>query len=125
MNSKPHWLVLVVIIALLASIVNGCSPGAGEGDDEGGDEVEIVMVERGSLSTSVTATGSVLPRSEVRLSFELSGRVSDVLVQEGEHIVQGDKIAHLDTRDLELQVRSAQATLPPKPRSPRQRLNRK
>jgi HlyD family secretion protein len=63
------------------------------------------------LTLSTTATGSVLPGAEVTLSFEVSGQVADVLAQAGAR-VQGDQaLAQLDTSDLELQVRSAEASL--------------
>jgi HlyD family secretion protein len=109
MSVKRHyWLVSVVIVTLLASVLASCASGA---DDEGEEEVEIVTAQRGSLVTSNTATGSIYPRSEAALSFEISGRVNDVLISVGERVEQGQALVQLDTTDLEYQVRNAEAAL--------------
>jgi HlyD family secretion protein len=109
MNIRHHWYVSTVSLALVTIILLG-SCASGEGDD-GGGEAEIVTVQRGSLVTSTTATGSLLPGAEVTLSFQVSGQVSDVLVQAGERVQQGQMLAQVDTPDLELQVRSSEAAL--------------
>ena len=41
---------------------------------------ETVTVERGSISSTVSATGSIEPEAEIALSFRTSGRVEQVLV---------------------------------------------
>jgi HlyD family secretion protein len=99
---------LVVVLALLLSGLVGCLPS---GKAQDGKVDEIVTVERGSLVTSVTAVGRVLPISEVALSFEISGRVTEVLVKAGDPVRKGQSLARLDTADMELQVRSAAASL--------------
>lgn len=108
MNTRRPWLVSVVILALLTIVLDGCASSEGDADE---GEVELVTVERGSLVTSITATGSILPGAEATLSFQVSGEVSNVPVQAGERVQRGQVLVQLDTSDLELQVRSAEATL--------------
>jgi HlyD family secretion protein len=88
--------------------VSSCAHGA---QSDGEADLETVTIERGSLTISTTATGSILPGAEVTLSFEVSGQVSDVLAQAGTRVKEGQALAQLDTSDLELQVRSAEASL--------------
>ena len=114
MNTKRPWLVRrmslirMIILALVASGLSACTSGGSE-DAEG--QMEIVTVERGSLVTSTMATGSVLARAEVTLSFQVGGQVSDVLIQVGERVQRGQVLAELDRSDLELQVRTMEAAL--------------
>jgi len=108
MHIKRHWLAPFVILALLASISGSCTPHEGESGEE---QPEIVVVERGSLVTSITATGSTFPGAEATISFQVGGQVNDVLVQTGERVKRGQVLIQLDTSDLELQVRSAEAAL--------------
>jgi HlyD family secretion protein len=89
-------------------LVGSCASGS-DGEDEG--QIEIVAVERGSLVSSVTAIGTIAPAAEVTLSFEIGGRVSEVMVQTGEQVEEGQALARLDTADLELQVQGAEAAL--------------
>ena len=108
MNSRRLWWTSVVILALLASALSGCA--SSEGDD-GEGQIEIVTVEHGSLVTSTMATGSLLPEAEVALSFQVGGQVDDVLIQTGDRVQEGQTLIQLDTSDLELQVRNAEAAM--------------
>jgi HlyD family secretion protein len=60
---------------------------------------------------AVIADGTVLPAAEVRLAFERSGTVADVLVAEGDQVAAGQALARLDARDLELRVTRARVNL--------------
>jgi len=59
----------------------------------------------------VDAAGSLAPGAEVSLSFSSSGRVAEVLVDEGQVVEAGQPLARQETDDLELQVAQAQAAL--------------
>lgn len=56
----------------------------------------------------VTAKGEVVPVQFAHLAFETGGTVAQVFVKEGDAVKSGDKLAQLDTKDLELQVQNAQ-----------------
>ncbi|MCK6627851.1 MAG: efflux RND transporter periplasmic adaptor subunit [Anaerolineae bacterium] len=73
--------------------------------------VEIIQVERETLVDTVSASGSIEPEAEVEMKFETGGKVSEVLVKEGQYVTAGTVLARLDTTDLELQVRSAEIDL--------------
>jgi HlyD family secretion protein len=89
-------------------LVTGCASSA---RDSGTPENQFAAVEQGSLVDSISTVGSVRARSDVTLAFEVAGRVSQVLVQEGQQVKTGDALVLLDDADLDLQVRSAKAAL--------------
>ncbi len=71
-----------------------------------------------TMTTTVTATrhlldlaGSVCARIESPLAFQISGRVVSRSVHLGESVRSGEILATLDTRDLQLELASAQAAL--------------
>ncbi|RDD62458.1 efflux RND transporter periplasmic adaptor subunit [Ferruginivarius sediminum] len=68
-------------------------------------------VTRGSLTVTVTATGTIEPTDEVEISSELSGMIEEVLVDYNDRVEKGQRLARLDTDKLEAQVRHARATL--------------
>jgi RND family efflux transporter MFP subunit len=72
---------------------------------------ETVMVRRGAITSTVSATGKVEPVREVSLSFKIGGRLSRLLVREGEQVEEGQLLAELDTRTLDLAVKEAEANL--------------
>ena len=72
---------------------------------------ETVTVERGSISSTVSATGSIEPEAEVALSFRASGRVEQVLVSVGQPVEAGQLLAQLDVTDASLALEQAEVSL--------------
>ena len=64
-----------------------------------------------SASSSVTASGQVVPQHKASLSFPLTGVVSSVAVQEGDKVTAGQTLVTLDTAILDADVSQAQAGL--------------
>ena len=66
------------------------------------------LIHRHKTAQELTLYGNVDLR-QVELAFNNSERIADVLVQEGDHVRQGQVLARLDTRRLEPQVAQAEA----------------
>jgi HlyD family secretion protein len=101
---------LVVVIVAVAAVVLWRAGSGGAPDQTDGD-IRRTMVKRGDLSISVTATGSIVPREEARLNFDLPGKVVDVLVEVGDRVEKGSVLARLDDTTLALNARQAEAAL--------------
>lgn len=65
----------------------------------------------GSLTVTVTATGTVQPTTQIDLSSEMSGIVRNVNVDNNSLIKRGDVLATLDTERFTAQLRSMQASV--------------
>ncbi|MBY0559780.1 efflux RND transporter periplasmic adaptor subunit [Hyphomicrobium sp.] len=68
-------------------------------------------VERGTLSKTITATGTVEARLTVDVSSQLSGRVADVFVSFNDTVTAGQPIARLDQAIFGARVTEAAAAL--------------
>ena len=66
-----------------------------------------VTVGRGSVISTIKATGHLEPRAQVELGFETGGAVTEVLVRQGQKVQAGDPLVRLDTTDLELALKQA------------------
>ncbi len=75
------------------------------------EEIRSAAVERGPLLVAVSASGSIQPQARVSLAFEVSGEVVEVLVEVGDRVKAGDVLARLETGELALQVRQAEASV--------------
>jgi len=73
--------------------------------------VEAVPIRRGNLVVTVSSVGTVKAKAQVSLAFQTSGKVAEILVEEGEFVREGQPLARLDTKTLELQVAQAEANL--------------
>jgi len=70
---------------------------------------QVTRVE-GYAGGDVVTTGTV-EAVHVDLSFNVPGRLAEVLVAEGDDVRAGDVVARLETQDLEVQVGTASAAL--------------
>lgn len=79
----------------------------------GGDSMQYLTkeVRRGSLTATVTATGTLEPVVEVDVGTEVSGIIESVLVEENDLVKAGQVLARLDITRLEAQVNSSAAAL--------------
>ena len=70
-----------------------------------------VPLEIKTLTTSVSATGNIEPTNTVDVGIEVSGTISDVLVDYNDHVKIGHVMARLDTTKLNSKVIRSQALL--------------
>ena len=101
-------LMVVGILSVLVACQAESNPEPSEPPVRGLKTFEIKDVEE----TTVRRFPSVLQPSAIStLSFEVSGRLKEVALDVGQQVKQGEVLAELDPRSLELQVESAQAAV--------------
>ncbi len=92
-----------VVLAVLAGIGGGVYAGYAAVTGSGNATAEVgetsIPVQRGDLVLQVTTDGNITyPRTEI-VEAEISGKVGEVLVEEGDTVSVGDAIARLSDRD--------------------------
>uniref|UniRef100_A0A7C1JXA8 Efflux RND transporter periplasmic adaptor subunit n=1 Tax=Caldilinea aerophila TaxID=133453 RepID=A0A7C1JXA8_9CHLR len=71
---------------------------------------ETFVVQRGSIASTVSATGSIEPNNQVSLVFRNIGTVNEVLVEVGQPVQRGQLLAQLDVTDLTLALANAKVS---------------
>ncbi len=105
--SKRPFVRFFIATSLAALVLSACSrPGAAPAAAQ-----RTATLANGSLTATVSATGNIQPESDVHLSFQAAGTVSEVAVKVGDRVKKGDLIAKLDGVDLELAVTQANGSL--------------
>ncbi len=79
--------------------------------DKGAKEELFTLTSDNLSATGVTVGGTVVAQEEVKLSFEVSGRVAQVSKNAGDRANQGDIITSLDTGSVSANILKAQADL--------------
>lgn len=74
-------------------------------------EVRTEAVGRRDLVSRVTATGHVEARRQVQISADISGRIVELPVEEGEDVEEGDLLLRIDPTQFRAAVRRAEASL--------------
>jgi multidrug efflux pump subunit AcrA (membrane-fusion protein) len=73
--------------------------------------VQTAPVARGVVLSSVSATGTIEPASQVGVDFYASGRLTSVDVKVGQDVKQGQVLGKLDATDATAAVKEAEASL--------------
>lgn len=99
-------LAVLVILLLAGAVLLWLLPG-----DEAAVRYETAQVERGDLTVTVTATGTLEPVNQVDVGSELSGIIETVAVDFNDKVQRGQVLARLDTDRLQAQVLESRAAL--------------
>lgn len=75
------------------------------------ETMRTARVERGTLTASVTASGTLRPYAQVEVRSRSTGTVVDVKVQEGDSVTNGQLLAVIDDSDARSDYKTAQAQL--------------
>jgi multidrug efflux system membrane fusion protein len=73
--------------------------------------VKVVEIAQAHDTRTLSYSGSVRARTESALAFRVNGKITERLVDIGQHVASGDVLARIDPIDYDLSVKSAQAAL--------------
>ena len=105
MKKKTLWLAIgaVAVVAIAALLLSG-------GDEEL-LEVQTDAVGRQTIVQKVNATGRIQPKTQVRISADVSAKIVKLHVEEGDWVEEGQLLVELDRERYEAQVESAEANV--------------
>ena len=88
-KKRVYWVSGIIILTLIvaASIFKG------------GKSEELVTTEKiqdKTIVETVTVTGKILPKSEVKISPDVSGEIIDMFVNEGDSVVEGQLLVTIN-----------------------------
>lgn len=72
--------------------------------------VTVAPVTKGSAASTISATGTVVSRNDARLAAEVTGRL-DWVAEPGAKVAKGARLARVDARALELQLKENDAQI--------------
>ncbi len=73
--------------------------------------LQTVQARDGSLVTTVSATGNVVAAREAKLSFPVSGKLTELDVNIGDSVKAGQVLARIDPQPFQIKVDAAQSVL--------------
>ncbi|MDB5572731.1 MAG: family efflux transporter, subunit [Hyphomicrobiales bacterium] len=88
-------------------------PGGGAGGPASRPPAPVVLDKavRGPMAVIVDAVGTVQPIATVALKSRVDAQIQEVLVADGATVKQGQILARLDSRQIEAQIKQAEASL--------------
>lgn len=102
LRSKRTLIGLVIIVAIVFFI------GRSNQNEE---QIKLATVEQKTITSQVSAAGSIKSKNLVNLKFATSGKIASVLVKEGDYVAAGQMIASLDAEKFEIALRQVEQDL--------------
>ena len=104
---KKRYLVIGAVV-LVGAVVGVMSMKKG---GEEAPEVQTTMVERAQIVQKVNATGKIQPKTQVKISADVSAKITRMDVKEGDWVEEGDLLLELDRERYLASVESEEANV--------------
>jgi HlyD family secretion protein len=105
---KKKVLIIVVIVAVAAIALFVFNPFSKKKAEYSFD---TVRVEKGNITNTVTATGTIEAMTTVEVGTQVSGIIEHVYVDFNDNVKQGQVLAKLDETSLRAQLEQSQASV--------------
>lgn len=102
-------VVLAVVLVLIACVVGGAVWALNRPKAIAVKTASVREVRSGGGQTLLNGSGYVTARREATVSSKVTGKVVDVLVEEGSEVTEGQVLAHIDASNLETSLQLAEA----------------
>ena len=128
MSKKTKIILVIVIVLFIAGMAlfptvkkkfftGSDSPGAKEKETKGNTKrpplnVNARILKYENLNKTFYAKGILIPDEEVDLSFETSGKITDIYFKEGANVKRGDLLAKVNDKPLQAELKKLEAQIP-------------
>lgn len=110
-KSSPWPRRFAIAAVALAVIGAGSYFWRQRSSEEAASAYRTAKVDRGDIRVTISATGALNATSKVDVGSQVSGQVTDVLVDFNDHVTQGQVIARIDPRTFEAQITQGSAQI--------------
>jgi HlyD family secretion protein len=100
-----------VLVAVIVLVVVGIVAFRINKERNAGTEVRLEQVSRRDLVSAVTASGKIEPKTSVDISADITGRIIDIAVREGDLVKQGQFLLQIDPAQYRAAVARAEGVV--------------
>ena len=112
LGKKKSWIILTILIVILAGggyfYLESTAVTEAAAETQ---EIQTALVRQGDITISATGAGTVIPATQIALSFQSGGVLDALLVGVGDEAQSGDILARLNDVDAQQAVVNAELQL--------------
>lgn len=114
--NRLGWIIIIAALAATTLLAYRLWPSrkAADAADEDADvvvSVRVAKIERETISSDVSAIGTISPRERATVSARVNGQIKSMPLLRNRYVRAGDVIATLESRDIQAQRAEAAAAL--------------
>lgn len=102
-----NWALAILCVAVIAFAVSSI----GSSSADSASTQRTATVGRGVVQSTVSGNGSLEAAQQVELNFGASGEVTEIYVNAGDEVAQGEVLARIDSSSAQVSLASAKAKL--------------
>jgi membrane fusion protein (multidrug efflux system) len=107
-----HFILVLALLLVVSALLSSCSVNkAAEQKGPPPVQVSVVEVKTGNATYHDEFPATVVALNQVDLRAEVSGYITDISVQDGQHVVKGMKLYSIDRQQYEAAYDQARANL--------------
>ncbi|GAU76195.1 efflux RND transporter periplasmic adaptor subunit [Fusibacter sp. 3D3] len=108
-GKKKYFVILGIIIIIVALVIAATSKSKSQAQESGTEAiyVDTTPVEMADLSSTITTKGNVEAKASAKIYSEVVGIVTQVLVEEGDVVTEGQAIVEMDTEKLDQRIKTS------------------
>ena len=111
LGHKRTWIILTILIAAMSSGYFYYRATAVVEAEDVAQEIQTTTVRQGDITISATGAGTVIPATEIALSFPTGGVLEELLVAVGDEVQSGDVLARVNDAEAQQAIVSAELQL--------------
>lgn len=113
-KGRKKWIVLVIVILFVAGLAAAYDrKGTDQAEPVANDaklvETETVKLDQASRYSELS--GTLSPGEEAAISFEASGRITEMYYKEGDQVAAGEIMARMDATEYSLQLAQSETAM--------------
>ena len=108
---KKTLIILISLIVVLILVLIGGKKAGWFGNSGEYKSVEVQQIKKMNIVETVAATGKIQPETEVKISSEVSGEITELPVIEGQQVKKGDLLVRINPDLIQSALIQSQASL--------------
>ncbi|MCH7676044.1 biotin/lipoyl-binding protein, partial [candidate division KSB1 bacterium] len=108
MSKKKKIILFSTLAVVVVAIVLILNVGSGGSDEI---EVQTAKVERGTVVQTVTASGRIQPKTQVKISADVAAKITRLEIKEGDWVEKGQFLVELDSERFLAAVERTEANM--------------
>lgn len=100
-----------IIVAVVAVVAFGVAMKMRNGEQKEGVGVQLASAKKAQIIQKVNATGKIQPKLQVKISADVSARITKLAVKEGDFVKKGQFLLELDRERSQASVESQEANV--------------
>ncbi|SHJ67510.1 efflux RND transporter periplasmic adaptor subunit [Paramaledivibacter caminithermalis] len=108
---KKKNILIISAVLIVVAFISLATVNAMRLKEQGGLPVKTTSILKQDIESNIFASGTIVSKEEREITSDLSGKVREVLVEEGMKVKKGDLLAKLDSDELEYNLKQSEIKL--------------